>query len=165
MIYRYRIILDTKEDVFRDIEIKSNSNLEEFHFTIANAFGFGGKEMASFFFANEKWEQGEEIPLINVDDNTESMRDKTLKNLVNNKNLKLIYVYDFLSLWTFFVEFVKIAEENSKYQYPYLTFSKGEVPEEAPIKDFKVENQDITINEKNEQSFKTNDDQNDQFYI
>jgi hypothetical protein len=38
MIYRIRIILDTKEDVLRDLEIKSNSSFEELHFAVVDAF-------------------------------------------------------------------------------------------------------------------------------
>ena len=40
MIYRFRAILDTKEDVFRDIEIDSENTLEELHNSITQAFGF-----------------------------------------------------------------------------------------------------------------------------
>ena len=49
MIYRFRVILDAKEDVFRDIEIDSENTLEEFHNSITQAFGFEGNEMASFY--------------------------------------------------------------------------------------------------------------------
>ena len=48
MIYRFRIILDTHEDVFRDLEIEAEANLEDFHNAITQAFGFEGGEMASF---------------------------------------------------------------------------------------------------------------------
>ena len=64
MIYRFRVILDTKEDILRDIEIEATASLEDFHYAIAQAFGFGGQEMASFYRTNENWDQGEEIPLI-----------------------------------------------------------------------------------------------------
>ena len=52
MIYRFRVILDAKEDVFRDIEINSENTLEEFHNSITQAFGFEGNEMASFYVSN-----------------------------------------------------------------------------------------------------------------
>ena len=52
MIYRLIIILDTKEDVIRDIEIKSKNTFEDLHFVIVNAFGFAGNEMASFYLSN-----------------------------------------------------------------------------------------------------------------
>ena len=49
MIYRIRIILDVKEDVFRDIEIEATSTLEDLHHAITQSFGFLGNEMASFY--------------------------------------------------------------------------------------------------------------------
>ena len=66
MIYRFRVILDIQEDVFRDIEIEGESTFEDFHNTITQSFGFGGQEMASFYLSNELWEQGEEIALFDM---------------------------------------------------------------------------------------------------
>jgi len=64
MIYKVRIIADLEEDVARDIAIRSSANLEDLHNTITNAFGFGGTEMASFYKADNEWNQGDEIPLL-----------------------------------------------------------------------------------------------------
>ena len=49
MIYKFRVILDAKEDIFRDIAIEKEATLEDLHNTIVNAFGFDGSEMASFY--------------------------------------------------------------------------------------------------------------------
>jgi len=54
MIYRLRIILDTKQDVLRDIEIKSVNTFEDLHFAIINAFDFKDNEMASFYLSDTK---------------------------------------------------------------------------------------------------------------
>ncbi|GIR21340.1 MAG: hypothetical protein CM15mP36_05470 [Flavobacteriales bacterium] len=50
MIYRFRVILDndTKEDVFRDLEIVKDSSLKDLHELILLAFKFSGEEMSSF---------------------------------------------------------------------------------------------------------------------
>ena len=61
MIYRFRIILNAQEDVFRDLEMDNNATLEDFHNSITQAFGFEGQEMASFYVSNDQWEQGEEF--------------------------------------------------------------------------------------------------------
>ena len=47
MIYRFRIILDTEEDIFRDIEIEQSASFEDLHNSITQSFGFDGTEMAS----------------------------------------------------------------------------------------------------------------------
>ena len=139
MIYRIRIILDVKEDVFRDIEIEATSTLEDLHHAITQSFGFLGNEMASFYKSNESWHQGEELPLESME-NGSNMRDEPLNKIFTSSQHHLIYVYDFLNLWTFFVELNETADIISSSSYPNLIYSKGDVPEEAPEKIFEADN-------------------------
>ena len=140
MIYRIRIILDVKEDVFRDIEIEVTSTLEDLHHAITQSFGFLGNEMASFYKSNESWYQGEELPLESME-NGSNMRDEPLNKIFTSSQHHLIYVYDFLNLWTFFVELKETADIISSSSYPNLIYSKGDVPEEAPEKIFEADNE------------------------
>jgi len=151
MAYRVRIILDVPTDVIRDIVINENSNLEEFHLAIAKSFGFKGQEMASFFKTNNEWEQGEEIPLFNMseDKSAPTMQNTKLKDIFINKGDKLIYVYDFFAMWTFFVEFINTIE-STENQLPKVIFQFGNTPEKAPEKEFIAENDLDTFNDFNE---------------
>jgi hypothetical protein len=142
MIYRFRIILDTQEDVFRDIEIESDATLEDFHNVITQSFGFGGQEMASFYISNELWEQGEEIALFDMSDGQESIKimgETPIEEVTDKERTKMIYVYDFLNLWTFLVELADIVDYEDGRTYPNLMFSHGEIPDEAPEKEFLTE--------------------------
>ncbi|MFT4850388.1 MAG: hypothetical protein ACI83B_002945 [Sediminicola sp.] len=142
MIYRFRIILDTHDDVIRDIEIEETSNLEDFHNALTQAFGFEGQEMASFYTSNEEWEQIDEIALfdMSVEDKPVQMMSETRVNeVVSQKRTKLIYIYDFLNMWTFHVELADIAEFEFGMIYPNLMFAQGEIPDEAIDVDFIVE--------------------------
>ncbi len=143
MIYRFRIILDTKEDVFRDIEIEAENTLEDLHNSITQAFGFGGQEMASFYVSNEVWEQGEEIALFDMNEGGESLRvmnETAIEDVTNKENTRLIYVYDFLNLWTFMVELADIAKPEEGKTYPNLMFAHGDIPDDAPEKEFVSDN-------------------------
>tara|TARA_X000001036_G_scaffold126903_1_gene120102 strand:+ start:267 stop:755 length:489 start_codon:yes stop_codon:yes gene_type:complete len=151
MIYRIRIILDVKEDVFRDIEIEKTSTLEDLHHAITQSFGFLGNEMASFYKSNESWRQGEELPLESME-NGSNMRDEPLNKIFTSSQHHLIYVYDFLNLWTFFVELKETADIISSSSYPNLIYRKGDVPEEAPEKIFEADN---------EKEFEANDEEED----
>jgi len=145
MIYRFRVILDTKEDVFRDIEIDSENTLEEFHNSITQAFGFEGNEMASFYVSNEQWEQGEEIVLFDMSEGMDSIRimnETSIDDVTHRNQPRLLYVYDFLSMWTFLVELADTAEPDPNQSYPNLMFSHGILPDEAPDKEFKAEGND-----------------------
>jgi len=142
MIYKIRIILDAEEDVFRDIEIAESSSLEELHNAITQAFGFLGNEMASFYTCDADWKQDEEIALFDIGDNSgelKLMNETFLESIMSEENPKLIYVYDFLSMWTFFVELADIVEKEDGRSYPNLLFSFGEIPESPPEKKFESE--------------------------
>jgi hypothetical protein len=142
MIYRFRIILDTHEDVFRDIEIEASATLEDFHNTITQSFGFEGMEMASFYLTNELWEEGEEISLFDVSDEPGQVRlmnETILEDVVSKENTRLIYVYDFLNMWTFMVELADISEREEGQTYPNLMYVHGQIPDEAPEKEFTSE--------------------------
>ncbi|MDG2492000.1 MAG: hypothetical protein P8M60_04475 [Flavobacteriaceae bacterium] len=160
MIYRFRIILDAKEDILRDIEIEASATLEDFHYAIAQAFGFAGSEMASFYRTNEAWEQGEEIPLLDMDEGIVPMGQEQIDSIFTAENHHLIYVYDFLALWTFFVELIEVGEPELTTLYPNLIFAQGEVPEEAPQKDF-VADESTLENEMDDEEEEGLEDYND----
>lgn len=148
-MYKIRVILDTEKDVIRTILVDDQLNLEELHLIIAKSFGFRGKEMASFYKTDKKWNQGEEIPLCNVEEigKSISMEKYVLEETLPAKNDKLIYVYDFLSMWIFYVEVIKISK-NSKDNLPQIILAVGKIPSKllktqfiAKTTDFNFENE------------------------
>jgi hypothetical protein len=140
-MYKIRIILDSKEDVIRTVLVDNSINLEELHLTIARSFGFKGQEMASFYRTDSEWNQGEEIPLFNMAEAGVgiSMATEILKDSLPQENDKLIYVYDFLNMWTFYVDVIAISEDTQS-DTPKTILSVGEIPSEAPEKEFKADN-------------------------
>ncbi|WP_010231137.1 IS1096 element passenger TnpR family protein [Gillisia marina] len=139
MVYRFRVILDAQDDVFRDIEILEESTLEDFHNSIVNAFGFDGNEMAAFYISDDEWNQGEEISQFDLGEDLDSVRlmnETTLDSVVSKNQRKLIYVYDFLSMWTFLIELADIAEIEDGRDYPNLMYVHGQIPTDAPDKEF-----------------------------
>jgi hypothetical protein len=145
MIYKYRIVLDVIDDVIRDIEIRDQSTLEDLHNSIAQAFGFDGIEMASFYKSDEEWNQGEEYLLFDMSDGMNSvnmMNETTLESVFSKEQTKMIYVYDFFSMWTFYVELADIAEPEDGQDYPNLMFAQGQLPDSPPDKQFEAEKLD-----------------------
>ncbi|HKJ06096.1 MAG TPA: hypothetical protein VJ970_01375 [Flavobacteriaceae bacterium] len=137
MGYKIRAILDVENDAFRDLIVDKNESLEHLHLTIAKAFGFKGQEMASFYKTNSNWEQGEEIPLINMSENPNAldMQNCCIENVLQSVDDKLIYIYDFFSMWTFYIELKETAVDTSE-KLPVIALAFGEVPEQAPEKTF-----------------------------
>lgn len=144
MIYRFRVIFDndTDQDVLRDLEIRETDTMEDLHNAIAQSFGFDGLEMASFYISDDNWNQGEEISMFDVgegDDQVRLMSETIINDVVFEMQTKLIYVYDFLNMWTFLVELAEIVDENLSTDYPNLMFVHGQLPDEAPEKSFEAE--------------------------
>ncbi len=156
MIYRFRVILDTEEDVFRDIEIEHDATLEDFHNVITQSFAFDGTEMASFYISDDQWSQGEEISLFDMSDGSQPiqlMNETMLSDVVHKDSLRLIYVYDFLSMWTFMVELADIAEHENGQEYPNIMFVHGQIPDQAPDKEFKTEDLDVDDDDDDDDDF------------
>ena len=54
----------------------------------------------------------------------------------HENNKKFIYIYDYLELWTFFIEVFDLKKEEKNSIYPKNIFSIGELPQKAPKKLF-----------------------------
>lgn len=142
MIYKFRVTLDILDDVFRDIAIRKTDTFEDLHFAIIQAFGFEGQEIASFYKSDEEWNQGEEIALEDMSEGQAKLKMMTetkLDDVLSEEQTKLIYVYDFLDMWTFYVELADITEPESSRSYPDLLFAQGQLPENPPEKKFEAD--------------------------
>ena len=146
MIYRFRVLLDTDtdEDVFRDIELSQTATLEDFHNVITQSFGFDGSEMASFYTSDEQWSQNEEISMFDMGDGEEGetirlMNETQLEDIVHEASPRLLYIYDFLSMWTFMIELADIGEPEAGQEYPNIMFVHGQVPENVQEINFETE--------------------------
>ncbi|MCL6460819.1 MAG: hypothetical protein I4O51_02990 [Flavobacterium micromati] len=145
MVYKFRVILDAEEDIFRDIAILAEDTLEDLHNAIFNSFGFDGMEVASFYTCDETWNQEDEISLFDTGDvigEQKIMSDYPLIDILDKENTKIIYVYDFINMWTFLVELASIEEQVVSNTYPETIFSHGEMPDEAMEKNFESDDAD-----------------------
>lgn len=142
MIYKIRVILDTKDDVFRDIEIRDKQTLFTLYKGIMSAFSLQGEELASFYESDEEWKQGREIPLENMDDENsdETMADFYIHEAFPQVGSRMIFVYDYMEMWTFFVEVMEIEDKKAVLNYPLTVYRYGIVPLKAPKKTMDVIN-------------------------
>ncbi|RZJ36226.1 MAG: hypothetical protein EOO51_02415 [Flavobacterium sp.] len=150
MVYKFRVILDAEDDVFRDIAILEDDNMEDLHNAIVNAFGFDGTEIASFYTCDDLWNQDEEISLFDTGEvagEQKVMGDYQINELLDKDQTKIIYVYDFLNMWTFLVELAAIEDVQAGENYPSVLFSHGVMPNSAPEKDFSDSEGDFDYDE------------------
>ncbi len=139
MIYKIRIILDADNDVvFRDIEIEKTNSLEDLHVAIVNACELDGKEVASFYLSNQHWDQNEEITLFDMGAGTSIrvMNKVCIEEVLQEKSDRMIYVYDFINIWTFYVELIETKPIEVGQSYPQMVYTYGIMPIEAPKREF-----------------------------
>lgn len=134
-IYKFRVLSESDEDVFRDIEIKSTQNFDDFHEIIVASFGFDNSQMASFYLSNDDWEKGQEITLFDmqIEENQQEkvlvMAETIINQEVNSAGAHILYAYDFLNMSNFFIELteIKVKEETDAF-YPRVVNMQGELP-------------------------------------
>lgn len=135
-----RILLDhPTDDIFRDIAIAESDNLESLHHAIVEAFGIAPGEMASFYHSNDHWDQGDEIALEAFDPASPSMNNTTVGEVLGSPGSKLLYVYDFLNMWTFYVERVLTKQTPAETQKPAVLLAVGTTPKESPSMNLSAE--------------------------
>ena len=136
MQLKFRVILNVEEDVLRDIITDSNVNLKEFSKIISSEFGFDSSEISTFHHSNENWEQLDEIKIFKIDEEDKIMDNTPISNFFISKGDKLIFIYDFLNYWTFFIDVNESVEKIKDRKYPFCLLSIGEVPKESPTNIF-----------------------------
>ena len=130
-LFKFRVIMDTEQDVFRDIEIETESNFDTLHKSVLDAFDFEQGEMASFYLSDEEWSKGLEISLMDmggVDEDSLSMSTTILSDMVMKPGDKILYVYDFMRMWIFYIELVEVKKDKPSTIYPRVALAFGDAP-------------------------------------
>jgi len=146
MKLKLRVILNVKTDVLRDIIIDSKVTLKEMSDIISESFGFDSTEISTFHHTNEDWELLEEIKIFKIDESDISMENSPISNFLKFNGDKIIFIYDFLNYWTFFIELFDLDENvEDKFKFKCIN-SIGTVPSEAPSEIYNSIDQDIEDN-------------------
>jgi hypothetical protein len=139
-VYKFKVTFEDQDNFFREIEIKATQTFEDLHNLLLECGDFEGQELASFYLCDSQWKKMQEITLfdMNIEDDDEktrnaqkkhifTMADTRLKDLINDPHQKIIYVYDYLEMWTFHIELFKILESDDKINYPRIVKSAGKI--------------------------------------
>lgn len=134
-VYKFKLIFEDYEDTYRVIEIKSNQTFLDFHKIILTSIGFDEKQLASFYMSNDSWRKEREITLEDMTDDAENpiieMKTAKLSQFVNDPHQKIIYIYDFMAMWTMRLELFGIdVKENPNFTYPRIGKTVGLAPKQ-----------------------------------
>lgn len=131
MIFRFIILSDEVDDFRRDILIDSEASFFDLHNAILDAVSYQKGEISSFFICDEDWAKEIEITLIEMDTSSEEdsyVMDSThLSDLLEDEKQKLLYVFEYLTERSFFMELREIIT-GKDLDKPECTKSIGEAP-------------------------------------
>lgn len=148
MIYLFRIISDEDQEFIRDLVINGSDTFLEFHHTLQENLGYDPSQLASFFITNEMWEKQQEITLIDMmeDSNTvtNTMDQASIQDHVSEVNQRMIYLFDFFSERALFMELIEKSDQPADRKTPFVAREKGEAPPQLVL-DLLMDEQDATM--------------------
>lgn len=138
LVYKFRITFEDYDEIFRDIEIKSNQYFSDLHDCIQKSIGFDGSKPASFYMSNDFWIKGKEI---STETRTSKegitsvlMNESRLCDFIADPHQKIYYISDYVANWCFMIELVKIIPAADQARtYPSCVKSTGEAPKQFLI--------------------------------
>jgi Plasmid pRiA4b ORF-3-like protein. len=160
MVYRFIILSDESEDFRRDITIDSEATFFDLHNAILDSVDYAKDQMTSFFLCSDEWEKQQEITLIEMDtdsdEDTYVMDATRLSDFLEDERQKLLYVFEYLTDRSFFMELREIIPGQSQDKAKVVR-KEGKAPEQftqfeevaLPATDTTVMGEDFFDNELN----------------
>lgn len=145
MVYKFRLLSDEVDNFSREIAISSEASFLDLHNAILESVGFAPDQMTSFFLCNDDWEKETEVTLIEMDSSPEVdswvMESTKLSELVEDEGQKLLYVFDYLTERSFFMEAFQFVP-NKDLSKPKVLFAEGDAP--VQVQEFDVASLDVS---------------------
>lgn len=140
MVYRFKLVSDEVSNFARQIEIDSEATFLDLRKAILDSVGFHDTEIDSFFICNDGWEREQEVTLIDMgsasDQDIYVMGDTRLEELIEDEGQRLVFVFDYLTDRSFFMELTEIIP-GKHLSLPVCTLKKGNPPkQEISIDEF-----------------------------
>ncbi|MDR1437045.1 MAG: plasmid pRiA4b ORF-3 family protein [Candidatus Symbiothrix sp.] len=134
MIYRFIILSDEADNFRRDITIDSDATFFDLHNAILDSVHYTKDQMASFFICDEDWSKETEITLVEMDSNPEEdsyvMEKVRLSDLVEDERQRLLYVFEYLTDRSFFMELREIIPGKNQAKAEVIR-SDGDAPQQV----------------------------------
>jgi hypothetical protein len=138
-ILKFRVYFEEDDSVYRDVVVRHTQHFLQLHQVILKAYEFDNKHQATFYRSNDHWQRGREISLEKYDKPYKVdpliMDATTVGSEIRDPNQKFVYVYDFVKNWSFLVELINVAKEDSgKLDYPAVVKTEGIAPSQYGTK-------------------------------
>ncbi|MDO5572222.1 MAG: hypothetical protein Q4F97_12290 [Bacteroidales bacterium] len=131
MVYKFLVLSDEVDNFAREIKIDADATFLDLQNAILDSVNYTKDQMTSFFICDDDWEKKTEITLVDMDSSTEEdswiMADTKLSDLLEDEKQKLLFVFDYMTERSFFME-LRSIETGKDLDAPIVTRSEGEAP-------------------------------------
>jgi len=137
MVYRFRIISGESREFAREMLISDEQSFLDFHKCLQKDLGYDPDQLSSFFITNASWEKELQITLIDMMDEGDAscttMDQSILGNHLSETGQRMLYVFDFFSERSFFIELIELIDAKESKALPKIVFSSGNPPQQIEL--------------------------------
>ncbi len=126
--YKFRVMYEEDDNLFRDIEIKSSQNFIEFEEAIIKAWGLPPEAETSFYESNDRAQKVKQINYRKSFKKDGALSYPVIMMFVNNPHQKFLYHHEGKQELIFFIELIQIGQEKSGTDYPLMIKTNGPSP-------------------------------------
>lgn len=133
MVYKFKLVSDEVTNFAREIEIDSESSFLQLRNVILESVDYTKDELDSFFICDDDWTKNEEITLEDMGSSSDQdvwlMDDTPLSEFIEDEGQKLIFMFDYMTERSFFMELKEIEPGRSLLD-PICTLKRGKAPKQ-----------------------------------
>ncbi len=131
MVYKFKLVSDEVSNFSREIEIDASASFLQLRNAILDSVDYSKDDIDSFFLCDEEWQRQEEITLEDMGTSSDQdvwlMEDTPLNELIEEDGQKLVFVFDYLTERSFFME-MKESIPGRTLGDPICTVKRGKAP-------------------------------------
>ncbi len=133
-IYRFKVSLRDRPDIWRIIDIKGNQMLSSLHKAVFKAFDRFEEHQYSFFLSNNYYDKETEFTSPGSD--TSGKRKLATRIRIDSLALyggpKFLYLFDYGDEWWHEVELIGVTKKVTRASYPRVVKKQGKPPPQHP---------------------------------
>lgn len=134
MLYKIALICDEVADFFREITIDADATFLDLNNAILDACGYDDSQITSFFTCSDTWDKEQQIVREDMgtsaeDEDVYLMASTPLRDLLEDEEQKMIYIFDPANDRIFYLELTEIVTGKTMDKAE-CTMSRGKAPQQ-----------------------------------
>ncbi|MBO4730078.1 MAG: hypothetical protein J5593_01240 [Bacteroidaceae bacterium] len=134
MLYKIALICDEVADFFREITIDADASFLDLSNAILESCGYDDSQITSFFICSDTWDKQQQIVREDMgtsaeDEDVYLMASTPLRELLEDEEQKMIYIFDPANDRIFYLELTEIVTGKTMNKAE-CSISRGKAPQQ-----------------------------------